>query len=345
MPIYQEPFGITGGGTPASRFILENAHGTRAILTDFGVTLLSLTFAGKDVVLGYDDLKTYETQTEYFGATVGRFAGPIPNALLQVGEKTFPLTRNMGSHQIHGGVHGFSFRVWDSEILPDAVRFTLFSPHGEEGYPGNLQVSVTCSLTEEDGLLYTYDAVSDADTVLNMTCHAYFNLNGHGSGSVLSHVLQSSAAYCRAEEPAGVPKAEVLSVADTPFDFTKPHPIGENLQNPHPQLDAPYGYDRNLYLGQSGIWKQAALVEGDAIAMEVLTTQSGFQLYCPGIPLENHPGKHGASYQPYGAFCMETQHCTAPGETHLYPTLKANTPYHHQTLYRFSHCNPPKNLL
>ena len=149
MPIYQKPFGVATDGTPASRFILENTHGTRAVLTDFGVTLLSLTFAGKDVVLGYDDLATYETQTEYFGATVGRFAGPIPNALLQVGEKTCPLTRNMGEHQIHGGFRGFSFRVWDSEILPDAVRFTLVSPHDEEGYPGNLRVSVTCRLSSE----------------------------------------------------------------------------------------------------------------------------------------------------------------------------------------------------
>ena len=336
MPIYQEPFGITGSGTPASRFILENAHGTRAILTDFGVTLLSLTFAGKDVVLGYDDLKTYETQTEYFGATVGRFAGPIPNALLQIGEKTCPLTRNMDPHQIHGGFRGFSFRVWDSEMLPDAVRFTLFSPHGEEGYPGNLKVSVTCRLTEENGLHYSYDALSDADTVLNMTCHAYFNLNGHDSGSVLSHKLQSDAAWCRAEEPAGVPKAEDFPVARTPFDFTKSHPIGEKLFEPHPQLDAAYGYDRNLYLGPSGLWKQAALVEGDAIAMEVLTTQSGFQLYCPGIPLENHPGKGGAVYGPYGAFCIETQHCTAPGETHLYPIFPAHTPYHQETVYQFS---------
>jgi aldose 1-epimerase len=124
MPIYQKPFGITQSGTPASLFILENSRGTRAVLTDFGVTLLSLTFAGTDVVLGYDDLKTYETQTEYLGATVGRFAGPIPYALLQVGEKTYPLTQNMEQHQIHGGFQGFSFRVWRSEILPDAVRFT-----------------------------------------------------------------------------------------------------------------------------------------------------------------------------------------------------------------------------
>ena len=345
MQILKEPFGVATDGTPASRFILENTHGTRAVLTDFGVTLLSLIFAGKDVVLGYDDLATYETQTEYFGATVGRFAGPIPNALLQVGEKTCPLTRNMGEHQIHGGFRGFSFRVWGSEILPDAVRFTLVSPQGEEGYPGNLRVSVTCRLTEEDGLLYVYDACSDADTVVNMTCHGYFNLGGHAAGSVLNHTLQSPAAFCRAEEPAGVPKAEVFPVADTPFDFTQPHTLGVRLHQPHPQLEAAYGYDRNLYLGESGIWKQAAQITGEGITMEVLTTQSGFQLYCPGIPLENHPGKDGAIYQPYGAFCIETQHCTAPGETRLYPVLKANTPYHHQTLYRFSHCNPPKTLL
>ena len=110
MIIRKEPFGITQSGTPASLFILENSHGTRVALTDFGVTLLSLTFAGTDVVLGYDDLATYETQTEYFGATVGRFAGPIPNAQLQVGEKTYPLTQNMEQHQIHGGIRGSPLR-------------------------------------------------------------------------------------------------------------------------------------------------------------------------------------------------------------------------------------------
>lgn len=190
MKIWKEPFGTTKEGVKASKYFLENAKGTRAVLTDFGVTLLSLCFAGKDVVLGYDTLREYETRTEYFGATVGRFTGPIPQGKLQIGEKTYRLTQNgEDGNNMHGGFTGFSFRVWDSEILRDGIRFSLFSPAGEDGYPGNLKASVTCRLTEENGLHYVYDAVSDRDTVLNMTCHGYFNLEGHNGGTVLAHVL------------------------------------------------------------------------------------------------------------------------------------------------------------
>ena len=137
-----------------------------------------------------------------------------------------------------------------------------------------------------------------------------------------------------------MPKAEVFPVALTPFDFSQSHPIGETLHTPHPQLDAAYGYDRNLYLGQSGLWKQAARIEANGVALEVHTTQSGFQLYCPGIPLEDHPGKNGATYRPYGAFCIETQHCLSPEEAAkdlLYPVLPAGVPYRQETVYRFFH--------
>lgn len=342
MKIWKEPFGITRNGETASKFVMENQTGTRVVVTDFGVTLLSLCYAGKDVVLGYDTLADYEAQTEYFGATVGRFAGPIPGGKLRVGEKTYQLTQNgEDGNNMHGGFIGFSFRVWESEILSDGVRFTLTSPHGEDGYPGNLQVSVTCRLTEENGLQYIYDGLSDQDTVLNMTCHGYFNLEGHDGGAVLEHVLQSPAAYYRAEAPAGMPKTQVFSVEGTPFDFRQPHTFGRDLQMPHPQLDSAFGYDRNGYLGKAGAWKQAAKLEApvSGITMEVLTTQAGMQLYCPGLLLINHPGKQGATYGAYHAFCIETQHCLSPEEAEqglLYPVLPANTPYHQETIYQFT---------
>lgn len=342
MKIWKEPFGTTQNGEIASKYFFKNSNGTQAVLTDFGVTLLSLSYAGKDVVLGYDTIRDYEEQTEYFGATVGRFAGPIPQGKLQVGNKTYQLTQNgEDGNNMHGGVVGFSFRVWDSEILPDGIRFSLFSPDGEDGYPGNLKVSVTCRLTEEDGLQYIYDAVSDRDTVLNMTCHGYFNLEGHDGGSVLEHILQSPAAYYREEEPAGMPKTKLFSVENTPFDFRTAHAFGRDLHNPHPQLDGSFGYDRNGYLGEAGVRKQAAKLTApiSGITMEVLTTQTGMQLYCPGVLLVNHPGKNGVTYQAYHAFCIETQHCLSPEEADrdlLYPVLPANTPYHHETTYQFT---------
>ena len=344
MKIWKEPFGTAKEGKEASKYFLQNRNGTTAVLTDFGVTLLSLTYAGKDVILGYDSLRDYETQTEYLGATVGRFAGPLPEGKLLVGENLYSVTLNNGEHHIHGGTVGFSFRVWDAEILPDGVKFSLFSPDGEEGFPGNLGVSVTCRLTEEDGLQYIYDAVSDRDTVLNMTCHGYFNLEGHEGGAVLDHTLQSPAAWYREEEPAGIPKTVVFPVEGTPFDFRKPHTFAENMEIRHPQLDSVFGYDRNGYLGQSGVWKRAALVEApkSGITMEVLTTQTGMQLYCPGTLLVNHPGKCGVTYQAYHAFCIETQHCLSTEEAEqgiLYPVLPAGKPYHHETVYQFTRRN------
>lgn len=342
MKIWKEPFGITKEGVEASKYFLQNKNGTTAVLTDFGVTLLSLCFAGFDVVLGYDTLRDYEEQTEYFGATVGRFAGPIPQGKLQVGEKTYQLTQNgEDGNNMHGGFIGFSFRVWDSEILSDGVRFCLISPHGEDGYPGNLHVSVTCRLTEEDGLQYIYDAVSDRDTVLNMTCHGYFNLEGHNGGPVLEHVLQCPVAYYREEEPAGMPKTKLFSVEGTPFDFRHPHTFGRDLQMAHPQLDPVFGYDRNGYLGEFGTWKQAAKITApvSGITMEVLTTQTGMQLYCPGLPIVKHPGKNGTTYDAYHAFCIETQHCLSPEEAAqglLYPVLPAGESYHCETIYQFT---------
>ena len=341
MKIWKELFGVTKGGQTASKYFLQNDQGTLAVFTDFGVTLPSLCYVGKDVILGYDTLADYQTQTEYLGATVGRFAGPLPQGQLKVGDSIFQVTRNNGEDHIHGGTVGFSFRVWDAEILPDGIRFSTFSPDEEEGFPGNLKVSVTCKLTEENGLHYTYDAVCDQDTVLNMTCHAYFNLEGHDGGSVLNHTLGSPVAYYREEEPAGIPKAKMFSVEGTPFDFREPRTFGSKLQMPHPQLDAVFGYDRNGYLGEFGIWKQAARLEApvSGITMEVTTTQTGMQLYCPGTLMVGHPGKNGTTYQAFHAFCIETQHCPSPAEAEaglMYPVLKANTPYHCETIYQFS---------
>ena len=341
MKIWKEPFGITKRGEEAFKYILENENGTRAVVSDFGVTLLSLNFAGKDVILGYDTLSDYETQTEYLGATVGRFAGPLQAGKLQVGENVYQVTLNNGEDHIHGGAVGFSFRVWDAEILSDGIRFSLGSADGEEGFPGNLKVSVTCRLTEENGWHYIYDAVSDKDTVLNMTCHAYFNLEGHAGGPVLEHTLQCSCTHYREEEPVGIPAAKVFSVEGTPFDFRIPRTWGSLLQTPHPQLDAVFGYDRNGYLGAANTWKQAAKITApnSGISMEVTTTQTGMQLYCPGTLLVNHPGKEGVTYQAFHAFCIETQHCLSPEDAQkglLYPVLPAGTPYHQETIYQFT---------
>lgn len=344
MKIWKEPFGVTKDGTEVSKYFLENRNGTQAVVTDFGVTLLSLCFAGRDVVLGYDNIRDYEQQVEYLGATVGRFAGTIANGDLRIENQQYALSRNIDGHSIHGGFNSFSFRVWEARILPDSICFSLVSADGEEGFPGNLRVTTTIRLTPDDGLEILYDAVCDRDTVLNMTSHAYFNLEGHASGSALEHILQSPAQYYREESAEGIPLAELFAVEGTPFDFRQPHPFGRDLNMPHPQLDPHYGFDRNGYLGEAGIWKRAALVEApvSGITMEVLTTQTGMQLYCPGYLLEGHPAKKVGVYKAYGGFCIEAQHCLSPAEAEqgiLYPVLPANTPYHHETIYQFKRRN------
>lgn len=341
MKIWTEPFGLTLDGVPVTKYFLRNAAGTCVALTDFGATLLSLTFDGRDVVLGYDSLREYETQTEYLGATVGRFAGTVPYGLLRLGEKTLPLSRNIDGHCIHGGFRGFSFRVWDARLLEDGICFRLLSPDGEEGFPGNLQVSATFRLTEESGLHIVYDALADQDTVCNMTCHGYFNLEGHGHGSALEHILWLPATHFRVDTPEGVHTPRLFSAEGTPFDFRVPHPLGRDLQQPHDQLDPHYGYDRNAWLGAPGQWKQAAVITapGSGITLQVTTTQSGMQLYCPGYLLEGHPAKEIGTYRGYGGFCLETQHCLSPEEAaaeQLYPVLPAGRPYHMETIYQFT---------
>lgn len=340
MKIWQESYGVTKAGKPVSKFFLQNETGTTAVIMDYGVTLLELHYGGKDVVLGYETLQDYEAGEIYVGATVGRFAGPIPYGKLTLNGVEYRLTQNDGPHHLHGGTTGFSRKVWDSCILEDGVRFSMCAAHGEDGYPGQLQVSVTCRLTETDGLQYIYDAVSDKDTVLNMTCHAYFNLEGHDSGTVLDHLAQSPAEFYRVEEPAGIPQPKLFGVKDTPFDFMTPHTFRQDLHTPHPQLDPRVGYDRNAYLGQSGVWKKAAWIQapGSGITLEVTTTQAGLQFFCPGYILEDHPrGKGGAQYMPYCAFCMETQHCLSPQDAEkgqIYPVLPAGQHYHSETIYQ-----------
>ena len=244
-------FGYTAQGQAVTAYTLENSSGMRAVIIDYGATLQSLQVRNRqggltDVVLGFDDMAGYEGQDAYLGATIGRMANRVGGAAFSLGGHRYPLFANDGANHLHGGRRGFDKYVWQAETGEDFVRFSRLSPDGEEGYPGNLQVSVTYRLTGDNALCIHYEALSDRDTIVSLTNHSYFNLNG--GGSVLEQQLQINAQRY-SELGAGVlPTGKALPVAGSPFDFRALKPIGQDIEAEHPQLALGSGYDHNFIL-------------------------------------------------------------------------------------------------
>ena len=258
-------FGQTSQGQPVRSYSLENKNGARAVLIDYGASLQSLCFKDRrgepvDLVQGFDSVEGYENQDAYIGATIGRVANRIGGSRFSLGGKEYRLYPNDGENHLHGGKKGFDKFVWQSDTGEDFVRFSRLSPHGEEGYPGNLRVSVTYTLTGSDELRIAYEAISDADTVLSLTNHSYFNLDG--GGSVLDQQLMINAQRYLELGPGLIPTGRALPVADTPFDFTTMKAIGRDIAADDPQPRPGGGYDHNFILPgppAAGRWGPARL--------------------------------------------------------------------------------------
>jgi len=300
--------------------------------------------AFRDVVLGYDTLEEYESHTCYFGAVIGRCANRIGGGRFRLNGREYVLAQNSGINCLHGGVTGFDRKVWTAEVLSDGVRLSLISPDGDEGFPGELNAAVEYRLKEDHSLSIHYRAVSDQDTVCNLTNHSYFNLNGHGLGTVLEHALQVESDYYTPLNSDFVPDGQILSVEGTPFDFRQPHLLGERIASHHPQIRLAGGYDHNFVLrsfpaddGQSTASAASIYSADSGIHMEVLTTMPGVQLYTPNYR-EEMIGKEGRPYEGRCAFCLETQYFpNALAYSHFkHPVLKAQETCCHTTVYRFS---------
>ncbi len=343
-----EAFGSIQSGKKATLYILENKNHTVVKVTDFGATLVSVLFADKDgvmkdMVLGYDDAASYEKGTSCFGATIGRNGNRIKDARFTIDGKEWVIEANENNNSLHSGKNGFNHLIWEMKESGDNyVTFYHYSPQEEQGFPGNMHVTVTYTLDDEDTVHITYHAKADADTVMNFTNHSYFNLAGHDSGVMLDQKLQLFAdAYTPDEDSHSIPTGEIAPVAGTPMDFTTMKPIGQDINADFEQLHFTGGYDHNYVLSDKpGTMRQMAKAECDAsgIAMDAYTECCGVQLYA-GNFIGTQTGKGGVTYGNRHGFCLESQfYPNAVNEKNFpSPVVPANTEYHSETKYHFYH--------
>jgi aldose 1-epimerase len=339
-------FGKTPDGQTVVLYTLKNGKLLAKVMT-YGAILTELHTPDRDgkladVVLGFDNLKAYLGSHPYFGSTVGRVANRVAGGKFTLEGKEYTLAKNNGPHSLHGGSKGFDKAVWKAEEVasPDgpSVKFTHTSPDGDEGYPGNLSVSVTYTLTEK-ALRIDYKATTDKATPVNLTHHSYFNLAGPASGPVLDHELMIAADSHTPGDETLIPTGAIAPVAGTPLDFRKPTPIGSRID----QIKAdPVGYDHNYVLNghDSGKPTPAARVHDPKSGriMEVFTTEPGVQFYTGNFLDGTITGKGGVVYKKHGALCLEAQHFPDSVNHPTFPStiLEPGKTYTQTTTYQFS---------
>lgn len=344
MSILSRVYGKTKQQVSVNIFTLRNINGVQVEITNFGGIVVSIKVPDvqgvfKDVVLGYDDLDGYLNNVCYFGAIIGRHSNRIEDAKFLLNSVEYKVSNNSGKHQLHGGFMGFHKVVWQAKVIEvegqEALQLDYISKDGEEGFPGELKVTVIYTLTKDNELKIEYLAVSDKDTVVNLTNHSYFNLSGEPLEDILSHQLMIDAQSFTVINEECIPNGEIKAVAGTPFDFRKLKTIGSAIDEDHEELKNGCGYDHNFVLKVSGKVPQkfAELYEAKSgRLMEVYTTMPGVQLYSG-----NHLEDSGV-YTYRSGVCLETQYFpNSMKHTHFpSPILKAKEKYHHTTIYKFS---------
>jgi aldose 1-epimerase len=345
--VSKQLFGKIPHGPSVTLYTLTNKNGMSVSIMDYGATVVNLFVPDRsghldDVVLGFDRFAPYLTLKDYFGATIGRYANRIAKGRFMLEKVTYQLATNNGPNALHGGVHGFDKRMWNMEPVDSdtpAVRFSYLSKDGEEGYPGNLFVSVTYTLTQDNQLRISYQATTDKTTVLNLTNHAYFNLAGAGNGTILNEVLTLHADSFTPVDDTLIPTGEIQPVAGTPYDFTQPTVIGLHLKQLN---DKPLGYDFNYVLnkGYFSDWALAAVVDdpGTGRRMEVSTDQPGIQFYTSNFLTGSYIGKGHKHYPQYAALTLETQHYPDSPNHDNFPStvLRQGEDFKSTTVYAFS---------
>lgn len=336
--------------TPLSMYILQNANGVKMSVTNFGGRIISLwvpdkTGAMSDVVLGYDSLEQYLNGNPYFGAMIGRYGNRIAKGKFSLDGMEYSLATNNGANALHGGPKGFHNVYWDVNPIAgeegEALEMRYSSKDREESYPGNLSLRVTYTLTNQNELIIDYEATTDQPTVVNLTHHSFFNLAGEGQGEVLNHEMTIVAdRFCPVDEGL-IPTGELKPVKGTPFDFLKPHRIGERIDMDDLQLKSGKGYDHNWVLNKmSGELALAAKVREPASGrvMEVWTTEPGLQFYSGNFLSDAEKGKGGKTYNFRTAFCLEAQHFPDSPNQSTFPStvLRPGEVYKQKTVYKFS---------
>ncbi len=346
MEVKKEVFGQLPDGTEVEAYVLTNSHGLKAKIMTYGATLISLEVPDRngqmaDVVLGHSRLEGYlkRETNPYFGSTVGRYANRIAKGKFILDGVEYRLATNDGPNHLHGGFKGFDRVIWQAEPIKEeravGIKFRYLSPDGEEGYPGNLECTVTYRLTEDNELRLDYEATTDKPTPVNLTHHSYFNLAGEGEGNILDHELMINAAYYTPVDRELIPTGEISPVEGTPFDFTIPKKIGEDID----QVSG--GYDHNFVLkeGPEAVRLAARLYEPrSGRLMEILTTEPGLQFYSGNFLDGSIVGKSGRPYARHDGLCLETQHFPdSPNQPNFPPTiLRPGEKYTSLTIHRFS---------
>ncbi len=329
-------------------YTLKNKAGMVAEITNYGARVVSLWVPDvkgnfDDLVLGFDCIEDYvHKDSSYFGATVGRYANRISKAQFTIDGEVYHLAKNVGSNSLHGGVKGFHAVVWDAiQTEENRIELSYFSQHLEEGFPGNLQVKLVYTLTNDNELKIEYQATTDRITVINLTHHSYFNLKGAGKGQINDHHLTINAKYYTPVTDELIPTGELKSVKNSCFDFTQSKLISEQLKKGKDVLDITHGFDHNYVIerGDDDLNFTAKVEENQSgRVMEVFTDQPGVQFYGGNFIDETVKSKRGIYYQRHGGLCLETQHFPdSPNQRHFPSTfLKPETQFNSVTVYKFS---------
>lgn len=335
-------------GKAVKLFTLKNKGNAVAAITNYGGRLVSLLVpdssgAPTDVILGYDSLKNYQKPKEpYFGAIIGRYGNRIARGKFSLDGKTYQLDINDGVNTLHGGFNGFYSKVFTAKQLSvQQLELSYLSKDGEGSYPGNLSVTVTYTLSDDNSLKIEYKATTDKKTIVNLTNHAYFNLNGTGNQTITDNLVQINADSFLPVDTTLIPTGKLQPVKGSPFDFTKPKAIGQDINTPDDQLKNGKGYDHNFVLNKHDLNTPVATVKSTktGIVMNVYTDEPGLQFYSGNfLTGASKDGKGGVAYGYRSAFCMETQHFPdAPNQPSFASTvLKPGETYHTVTIYKFS---------
>ena len=339
------PFGVNHLGEAATMYTFENRNGMVMEVTDFGATLYSLLVPADkggplDVVLGYDTPAGYEGPSgTFFGATVGRNANRIAGGKFTLNGMAYTLDVNNGPNNLHSGLDFYSFRIWQvKESTENSITFTLHSPDGDQGYPGALDIDVTYTLTDDNAVRIDYLGIPGGETIVNLTNHSYFNLNGHNSGTILDHTVWLDADHYTPADETSSPTGEIAPVAGTPMDFRTPKTVGRDIGCDFEALNFGKGYDHNWCLNNGGKFAKIGTLVGDrsGLSMDVYTDLPGVQIYT-GNFIFDEPGKLGVTYPHRAGICFETQYYPDAINHPNFPSplRKAGEIYRTSTEFRF----------
>ena len=337
---------VTQQGDSTALFVLNNNNGMEVCVTNFGARIVSVLVPDRDgimrdVVLGFDNIKDYQNVKSDFGASIGRYANRINQGNITIDGEIIQLPQNNYGHCLHGGPNGWQYKVYKPvEVTRNSISFSLFSPDGDENFPGNVNAKVSYTLTDDNAIRIEYSATTDAKTVINMTNHSYFNLSGNPSNPAIDHILYINASNFTPVDSTFMTTGEIASVEGTPMDFTTPKAIGRDIENPYQQLRNGKGYDHNWVLDTKGNVNELAAklsCPSTGIAVEVYTNEPGIQIYTGNFLKGNVVGKNGVAYPCRASVCLETQHFPDSPNKPQWPSvlLEPGQKYYSECIYKF----------